>query len=280
MSGGDKKIVIYLDVLFGINLLMDLIVLYLVNKICKFAATFLRILLSATLGAVWSVIVAVSPNGINSFMLICTYVFISFLMIKICAFKRRLSELLKGVITLYGVTFVLAGAMHMLYYYTYAGYFIKTVILKDSSLLLFVGISLLLMYLVYVQYMRVKIYESKKCSVRICVGECEIMLSGLVDTGNVLKDPYSRKPISIAQKRSLQNVLKGINDYEKVKYHMVPFQSLGCENGLLEVITADIVYIYKDKKEIKITEALIGLTDIELSTDKAYQMLINPEVLG
>jgi len=279
LSGGGKAIVIYLDVLFGINFLMDLIVIYIVNKICKFAATFLQILLSATLGAVWSVIVTLSPDSLNLLLLICTYVLISFLMVKICALKSRIKEVIKGVVVLYGVTFVLSGCIHMLYYYTYAGVFIRSVIMRDEDLLAFIVISLVLLRLIYIRYMRAKVYDSKKCRVCIVVGDKQIELRGFIDTGNVLKDPYSGKPVSVACKQYFSELLGEINDYETVKYHLVPFRSLGCESGLLEVITAEVMYIYRDKKEIKIAGALIGLTDMELSSDREYEMLINPEII-
>lgn len=279
LSGGDKAIVIYIDVLFGINLVMDFIVLFLVNRICKYAATYLRILLSATLGAVWSVAAVIMPDSIQSVVHICTYVFISFFMIKICAGKSQIRELIKGVVTLFGVTFLLAGCIHMLYYYTYAGYWMKQILLSDSRLLLFTAASLFLIYLIYVQYMRIRVYGSGKCRVCILANGKEIWMEGFVDTGNVLTDPYNHMPVSVAEKAQFDALLREINDYTSIKYHLVPYQSLGCENGLLEVITVDAMYIYQGKKKRKIAGALVGLSKTALSADGEYQMLLNAQLL-
>ena len=77
-----KRKVIYLDEFFVINFIMDFIVLCITKKICKFAATYLQILLSATFGALWSVIALIVPENIKGAVNICTYILISALMIR------------------------------------------------------------------------------------------------------------------------------------------------------------------------------------------------------
>ncbi len=253
--------------------------LYIVSKICRFAATKLRILLSATFGAAWSVVEILVPEKMHWLTIVCTYILISFLMIKICAFPCKLQDALKGVVVLYGVTFVLAGAVHMLYYNTYAGYFIKQVILNDSDLLLFVMVSAVLLYLILVQFFKVKAYGDKICRVRIELCEQCIELKGMIDTGNVLTDPYSGKPVCVAQKTHFNSILSEINNWYELGYHMIPFSSLGCEQGVLEVITADNMYIYYKDSEIKVEKALIGLADTVLSADGEFDMLINARIV-
>ncbi len=280
LSGGDKTIVIYLDVFFLTNFFMDYIVLFLVNKLCRFAATKLRMLFSATLGAIWSVFEIMVPKQIHWLAIICTYVLISLLMIKICAWKCKLSQLLKGVVTLYGVTCMLAGVMHMIYYNTYAGYLINQVIMKDSDLLVFVMISLGLLYLIYIQIIRLKTYGKKMCRVRIEICRQNIELMGMIDTGNVLMDPFVGKPVCVADKTCFDKVLGEIEDLQDCKYHIIPFSSLGCENGLLEVVTVDNMYIYHKENAIKVEGALIGLAPSRVSTDDEYEMLINARVLN
>lgn len=268
-----------MDVFFLTNLCMDYVVLYIVNKVCRFAATKLRLLFAATLGAVWSVIEIIMPEKIHWLMIICTYVLISFFMIRICAWKCRFKELLKGVLVLYGVTFVLAGALHMFYYNTYAGYIVNQVILKDTDLVIFVGVSLLLLYLICVQLFRIKVYADMICKVRIDICNQYIELKAMIDTGNVLVDPYVGKPVCVAEKTHFNKVLGEINDLQKCRYHIIPFSSLGCKHGLLEVITVDNMYIYQKDSEIKVENALIGLADTALSSDDEYHMLINAQVL-
>lgn len=265
--------------MFGVNLLMDFIVLDFVNRICRYAATYLRILISATCGALWSVAAVIIPADFQIAVHICTYVLISFLMVKICAGKSEFRDILKGVLVLYGIAFVLGGCIHVLYYYTYAGYWMKQVLLTNSSLLLFTAVSAVLLYLIFAQLMRLKVYGGQHCRVLVDIGGQRIELSGFIDTGNVLLDPYYRKPVCVAEKKYFQDILNEINDCTKVKYHIVPFRSLGCDNGLLEVISADTMYIYNGKRKRKISGALVGLTQGTLSSDGAYQMLVNAQLL-
>ena len=54
-----------------------------------------------------------------------------------------------------------------------------------------------------------------------------------------------------------------------------PFNSLGCEHGLMEVIAVDTMYIYYGSKKETINGALVGLITGKLSTDGEYTALIN-----
>ncbi len=254
--------------------------LYIVNKLCRFAATKLRLLVSAALGAMWSVISILVPKNMHWLIIICTYVLISFFMIKICANKCRFQEVLKGVIVLYGVTGVLSGLMHMFYYNTYLGYLVHQVILKDSDLLWFVVVSVVLLYLIIVQFIKIKSYGDKICKVHIEICNQCFDLRGFIDTGNVLVDPYSGKPVCVVCKTHFSSVLASIDCLQQCKYHMIPFSSLGCERGLLEVITVDNMYIYCGEKVIKVEQGLLGLSDTRLSTDEEFDMLINADIMN
>lgn len=258
---------------------MDFIVLAVVNSICKYAATYLRITLSATFGALWSVIVILIPEEYKAITSIGTYICISMVMVKICAGKIRFSEVVKGVLVLYAVAFMLGGMMHFIYYYTYAGYIIRQVIVRDRELVIFIGISAVFLGLLYRQLVKIKVYSDKLCRICCIVEGREITIHGFVDTGNVLNDPIFHKPVCIAQKSCFYDILHEINDCTKVKYHVIPFRSLGCDNGILEVITAETMYIYYGKNKVLVKEALIGLTAQKLSSDGAYEFLVNSQLL-
>ena len=148
-----KRKVIYLDEFFVINFIMDFIVLCITKKICKFAATYLRILLSATFGALWSVIALIVPENIKGAVNICTYILISALMIRICAGKCNFKELIRGTAILFGVTFCMAGSIYMIYYYTYAGYWIRMNLLSDTELLMFTALSVVIVGMIIKQIM-------------------------------------------------------------------------------------------------------------------------------
>ena len=156
---------------------------------------------------------------------------------------------------------------------------VKTVVLSNGKLVLFTAVSVIFIYFLYVQLIKLKVYDEGKCRVIIfCMGE-KAELTGFVDTGNVLVDIYTKKPVSVVPRKYIQNILNKIDDYTKVKYHIIPFRSLGCENGMIEVISVESMYIYLGKKEMRVENALIGYTDMELSGDNEYEMLVNAGLL-
>ena len=266
--------------LFGVNLVMDLVVLVIVNRLCRYAATLCRLLFSATFGALWSIIVVIAPSGIEGFLNICTYILISFFMVRICAGKSKIRDILRGVMVLYAVTFMLGGIIHVLYYYTYAGWFIRQVLLKDGQLLVYIMISIVLIVFICAQLLHIKEYSSCRCKVQCEIGERKISFYGYIDTGNVLEDSLYHKPVTVVEKIFFKDVISDINDCTKVKYHMIPYSSVGCANGIMEVITVDVMYIYTEKRKVVINNALIGLTEGTLSSDGEYEALINSRLVN
>lgn len=250
-----------------------------VNSLCRYAATYLRMILSATFGAMGAVIVCLVPQEYKFAANIVTYICIGMGMVRICAGNVAFAELIKGFFALYAAAFMLGGVMHVLYYYTYAGYIIRQVIVRDRELMVFLGVSFGFLLLLYRQLVRIKVYSDKLCRVCCVLTGRKIYIKGFVDTGNVLQDPLFHRPVCIAQKDSFLEVLHEINDCTKVKYHVIPFRSLGCDSGMLEVITADTMYICYGKKEIQVEDALIGLTAQTLSSDGEYEFLVNAQLL-
>ena len=96
---------------------MDLIVLLIVNSIMRYYASAGRLLLSSTLGAVWSVVAVMLPERYRLFVNLCTYFIVTGLMLLTIhsplnilsarkgntdkyALRNYLKELLKGMIVM------------------------------------------------------------------------------------------------------------------------------------------------------------------------------------
>lgn len=277
LLGGDRAIVIYLDVFFIINFLMDTIVLVCLNRFCGYAATWLRILLSSTLGALWSVIVLIVPKDIVPIVHICTYIFISIFMVRICSGKIDIRNLIKGVVMLYAITFVIAGCLYMFIYYTPVGYSLKEIVLKDSKLTVFLAITLIILVVIGSQIKKITVYEKNQCQVEVTLDSVKFRVKGYIDTGNILVDPILKKPVSVIEADSIPlNIQLGVN----VKLHLIPYNSLGCENGLLEVVTAENMCIYQGKKMVEVPKALLGISRHRLSSDGEFNMLVNSNIFN
>ncbi len=147
--------VIYADVLFGINLVANLCVLLITDWIFKFSARISRMIISATLGAVWAVICVCIPLRFALLEKFITYVPVTLIMAMIMLsgtkdFKQKTSKqlklymrnLLKAGAGMILIALFAGGIMHWLKY-TFAGYFIENVILSDSELVIFLTVTVI-----------------------------------------------------------------------------------------------------------------------------------------
>ena len=92
---------------------MDYIVLSCTCRICGYAASYPRRLLSATLGALWAIVVEVSRGALRNVFHVCTYVIVSTVMVMIISGTTRIKKISKGLAVLYVVTFGICGAVYM-----------------------------------------------------------------------------------------------------------------------------------------------------------------------
>ena len=80
-----------------------------VNSLCRYAATYMRMILSATFGAMGAVIVCLVPQEYKFAANIVTYICIGMGMVRICAGNVAFAELIKGFFALYAAAFMLGG---------------------------------------------------------------------------------------------------------------------------------------------------------------------------
>ncbi|MFR8131132.1 MAG: sigma-E processing peptidase SpoIIGA [Lachnospira sp.] len=287
--------VIYIDILFGINYCMDLVILLIVNRIMRYHASAIRLLLSSTLGAVWSVAAVMIPDRYRLFVNLCTYFIVTALMLAVInsplniikarqsnddryALTNYLKELFKGMIIMLSVACFSGGIMHMIVYYTYAGWIIRRILVTYNQLIYLILISVVVIIVIARVYRTYK-KNSDIYKVTVIVDNHKIMLHGIVDTGNQLTDKYTGKPVNVMDKSYFENVLYQINDYGRLKYHFIPYRTIGNNEGIIEVITSDYMYI-SGKDETKAYKgALIGLSDRKVSQNGEYQALINGRMI-
>lgn len=274
---------------------MDLVILLIVNRIMRYHASAIRLLLSSTLGAVWSVAAVMIPDRYRLFVNLCTYFIVTALMLAVInsplniikaqqsnndryALTNYLKELFKGMIIMLSIACFSGGIMHMIVYYTYAGWIIRRILVTYNQLIYLILISVVVIIVIARVYRTYK-KNSDIYKVTVIVDNHKIMLHGIVDTGNQLTDKYTGKPVNVMDKSYFENVLYQINDYGRLKYHFIPYRTIGNNEGIIEVITSDYMYI-SGKDETKAYKgALIGLSDRKVSQNGEYQALINGRMI-
>ena len=133
------------------------------------------------------------------------------------------------------------------------------------------------------------------CRVILETGGQKIELEGLLDTGNCLTDTNTGKPVCVMEKSRFSAMLEkkqqealesfcGLKstkteDLGDLNPRFVLYTALGCEKGLLPVVTADRLVIFREGKKVTISQAAIGLSAAPLSPYRKFEMIISPKIL-
>ena len=124
------------------------------------------------------------------------------------------------------------------------------------------------------------------CNLEISINKQKSEVKAYLDSGNTLKDPISKKPVIIVEKDMIKN-FSNINlekllggdeeNTEKLKLKIIPFNSIGKQNGMLIGVKPDFVKIEYEDKEEYIYDVVIGMYDKKINKD--YHALIGLELL-
>lgn len=293
---------IYIDIVLIENLMMNFIILYATGIILKEKIKTLRLFLASLLGATYSIISYMSILKIyTSFSL---KVILSILIVYIAFNPQTIKKMWKDMILFYLTSFVFGGAAFALIYIVKPqkilmknGLFLGTYPLKTVMLGAMISFSIIVS-----AFAIVKSRITKKdifCNIEIGLNDKKIETTAMLDTGNMLKEPISNTPVIVVEhtllyesmpKEILNNVdellggdFKGISDEISQKYisklKLIPFSSLGKQNGMLLGIKAQYVKIKNEGKEEKIDNIIIGIYNKSLTKRGEYRALIGIELL-
>ena len=127
----------------------------------------------------------------------------------------------------------------------------------------------------------------------------DINTKALIDTGNMLKEPITNTPVVVVEKILLyecipKEILNNINqiiggDLEKIpqqiqsqyisKLKLIPFSSLGKQNGMLLGIKVQQIKIIKESEEITKENIIVGIYQQSLTKNGEYQALMGMEFI-
>ena len=128
---------------------------------------------------------------------------------------------------------------------------------------------------------------------RMVLGECRTevtledqgdrwKLTGLIDTGNHLKEPITGRPVSILNWQEAEKIPRFRRiQQEEGGYLYIPFHSIGTEKGWMMGIVVDAMIIRYRGEEIMIEHPVLAVSRERLNTSGQYQMILNPlHILG
>ena len=290
---------IYVDIVLLENLCMNYIILFSTAYILKLKIKHLRIFLSSLLGAVYAILAY--ANIIPMYTSVITKIILSICMIYIAYYPKHIKGLLKELIVFYLVSFALGGCAFALLYivrpqdiFMVDGVYIGTYPLKIALLGGITGFII-----TYVAFKVVKSRVTKNeiiYKVIVKFDEKELETNVMLDTGNMLKDPISGEAVVLIEKQKLyeimpKNLLDNIEkvlggefkEEQEVKYRtrlrIIPFTSVGKQNGMMLGIKVDEVKIITDVDEIINQNVIVCVYDKTFSKSRKYFGLIGLDIL-
>jgi len=289
------KVVIYGDVVFLINFIMDFFILAILGRLVKKRAGLWRLLLgSLIMAALYCLIMFIIP--FHAYINIFAAEVIIMLGITAAYRPRKVKEFLKMLFLAHITAFSLGGLTMGLYYFTNISQVMSNALsfgLRHFSLKVLLASSCLFYILVKlgVNFYKSRIVKKQICySVTIYLENTGIGMNALLDTGNSLRDPLTNAPVIIAEYSAIKDFLPenidiGGSDVEadfgsiSHRLRIIPYSSVGKQNGMLLGFKPDKVIIEDGSKTTILENVVIGVYNFKLSSDGAYQGLLNPEIL-
>lgn len=293
---------IYLDIILCENLLMNYIILFATYVIIKPKTKHpqIRMILSSLLGSIYAIIIYLNILSIYTNLL--AKITLSVVMVYIAFAPPNVKQLLKQILIFYLVSFIFGGCTFALIYFLKP----ENVEMKNG---VFVGMYPIRVGLIagviafIITQIAFKINKSKLNNKNTFI-EIELYnknkmtkARALLDSGNMLKEPISQKPVIVVEKAILSKIIPeevlnyiermvGGDDQERnemqeylSKIRMVPFMSLGKENGMLIGIRLDKIKINTEDIRLEKENIIAGIYEKKLTKDNKYNALIGLNLL-
>lgn len=231
----------------------------------------------------------------------------SFIMVLTVFGYKRLNFFLKTVSLFYFITFLIGGILIGTHYFIQFDLELSNSVLVGglngfgdpiSWLFVFIGFPLAWHF----SKGRIETLETTKIQydqivdIVIQIGNEEITCKGLVDSGNQLYDPLSKKPVMIV---SLKNLQHNISDALKrlasspeslmidqtippeiqSKIHIIPYQVVGHKHQLIAAIRPDSIKINTNGKSLIVKNGLVSFTMQQLSSNDMFTCIVHPKMI-
>lgn len=216
--------VIYLDVVFLLNFVIDFLILLTLSIAFKYNANIFRIIVSSLFGSLSLLVLFINLNNIELFLL---KVLISFIMVYISFGFKNIKYVFKNIIYFFFISIMYGGFL----YFIINNINIKNIGLSfikrntDINIFALVIISPIILY-TYIKMIHNRYNVNLRRSVSIFINNKEIKLNGFIDTGNNLRNPYNNDYVMITSNKVIKEYI------EKSSYVLIPFKSIDSEGFL------------------------------------------------
>lgn len=299
---GNRRKMIYVDVIFLVNFLTDGALLMATAWTRRLRFKMWRIVLAAALGSLY-VLLMLAPAFAPLFSFGIKFA-VSLSMVAIAFGYGGWQALLRNVAAFYLIAFAAAGGIYGLYYYFLDPEDVLTSILTgvfDWPLgygSIGVGMAVMLWWFlrVFRGTRQKETLAAHTAQVEVEVKGFRLSCSGLVDTGNQLYDPLTKTPVMIMEAALWKDVLPEAwlrkirtTDAEQIiaamgedefiwqdRLRIVPYRGVNRSTQFMLALKPDSVRLSYAGRDWETGKALIGFDGGTLSSDGSYQAIIHP----
>lgn len=304
-----NELVVYIDLIFAANLVIDGILLWLTGWMVKLRISWWRLILSALVGALYVVMMFVPEL---SFMYTFLIKFgLSVVMLWIAFGFGSLQSYLRTMGAFYIINFAAAGGIVGIHYLLQSSSEIWNGIMFTASgghaygLKIGFWFVIAVFPLVLICFKAVQSSRIRREQLETYIGEVVVEIDGvsvscpgLLDTGNRLCDPLTRIPVMVMESTLWEGHLPaawkgrltqdgadrllletdGQSFAWQDRMRLVPYRGINRGSSFMLALKPDLVTIKLGEDTFYSKRVLIGLDGGTLSGDGAYRAIIHPDL--
>lgn len=284
--------VIYIDVLLCVNLLINYVILILEAKLLNLRIKRKRLILSALMGSFYSIFIFFDQINLLLSLFIKLLMSITIILIAYGFINTR--SFVKSIVTFYFINFIFGGIIFCIWYFiSPKGIFIKNGIVYFDISPTFLILSTVVIYFsikIYQYFLGESDLHNSFCDLEILNKGKTVKLFAKVDTGNILKEPFSNKSVIVAEYESLKDILPpevknyiqdNVEDWtakgkKTSLLRVIPYSTVSGEGLLPAFIPEKVTIKYKNKTYIKESFLAISKRNLFLGD---YKALVPPDLI-
>ena len=288
---------VYLDILFLMQWLIHMLLLITTGILSGRSIHTGRLLIASALGSLYSVLFLFP--GWRMIYSVCFMVIFSLLIVSVGFSFQHIKQWLRTVMCFYLSSFIMGGAVYAILFSTGIGIRFHAVTVNGVlymnipwqvpvlSILLCTMLASTVGMTVQKAYQKNSLY----CEIYVKHDGRSVHAKALMDSGNFLKEPLTNAPVILLEHRVAERLLSKEflrvleqwhqnprNETEllmKWKIRLIPYRSIGEENGILVGFIPDNVSIDFEKRKTTHRNIVVACTEGSLSTDGSFAAIID-----
>lgn len=270
IMGGGNIYQIYIDSYFLFHLCINFWILFLSRLFLKSRVEIGKILFFSILMSLGECILLIIPNMNTWLKQGLGFIGNTVFMVNFLFCSRSYSEFFKSLLAIYSAALMLGGTL-IIFQRIFP--IIQRRMALSALLISFLGIGL---HFVYKHMYKGEEKGIVEAEIFFFDGN-KIRVKALIDTGNSLVEPISKKPVSIIEKESLEGCLDSLRAND---FRVIPFCSVGESKGVLQGFTVKKIIIYGRERIYISKKIMIGIAQDKISVKNGYQMILHPKLLN